>query len=221
MKNIRFTLIIFSILGFAISCQQAQRNELEEAQTEEKINDEKTKVVNFADAPQKLSKWFEYQQKINPNFSVSDFQPSDTIQQKQFMEIKYPKKSEFDDFVIYSPDKEMALDLYSYQHEIKKNKEGETEVVAGSPDSQVILFSNNFKTAERLLFCGTTCHFEDGYWISDNELVISGAMESENMEKKVSMWHINLQEKKIVTFLNSNAKVDFTKGLYSDDYFGK
>ncbi len=222
-KNI---LILFTLV-ICISCQKSKEERLELESdgleiTEKKIVEkDETRVVDFTDAPQRLAKWFRYQQKNNPDFSVSNFHPIDTIEQGEFMIIEFKKPASFSKFMVYSPNKEKALDLYSYGNVLKTKSDGKVEVVAGSPDSQILLFDEETGIAKRLIFCGTTCNFDDGYWINNNEVVVSGAMEGKNMEKRLSLWHINLEQGRIVVFQNLTAEMKTQSELYSDIYFNE
>ncbi len=224
MKN---NLLILLTIAIGFSCQNTKEkrtkldsDELSIAE-KKRVEKDETRVVDFTDAPQRLAKWFRYQQKTHPDFSVSNFLPTDTIEQGDFMVIEIEKPASFGKFMVYSPNKEKALDFYSYQNELKEKKDGKLEIVGGSPDSQVLLFDEENGVAKRLLFCGTPCHFDDGYWINNNEVVISGAMEGVNMKKELTLWHINLETGRIVVFRNPTAETNTQSELYSDLYFNE
>lgn len=148
------------------------------------------------EVPYALNSWFDFYQLHIDNWRVSAFELEeewklDSLQSSSTKNI-YPLETRATNWLISSPDERYNLDLYARKLILDQTKDGAQYHVAG-PDAEAALEDRLHKTRHRLLFCGTPCRFEDGYWQDAETVFIAGLHKGDHDQFHPTIWKINLK----------------------------
>ena len=107
----------------------------------------------------------------------------------------YPMEGErlvpFQSVFVYNGDSTRAIDLFSYNF-MAQNRNGQSVLVPGEPDTEVALLDYKDKTRKRLLFLGPSFAALDARWLSNDQVAIAGAeLVGEDLIKPI-VWKITL-----------------------------
>ena len=72
----------------------------------------------------------------------------------------------------WSPDSSLAIDIWSYDHLIRRDAKNRTLLEGGGPDQMVKLLDRRSATARQLLFNGPSQVVETADWVSDKAFVL-------------------------------------------------
>jgi hypothetical protein len=72
----------------------------------------------------------------------------------------------------WSPDSSLAIDIWSYDHLIRRDAKNRTLLEGGGPDQMVKLLDRRSATARQLLFSGPSQVVETADWVSDKAFVM-------------------------------------------------
>ena len=72
----------------------------------------------------------------------------------------------------WSPDSSLAIDIWSYDHLVRRDASGRTVLEGGGPDQMVRLLDRRSATARQLLFNGPSQLVETADWVSDKAFVL-------------------------------------------------
>jgi hypothetical protein len=152
------------------------------------------------DVEEKLPNWTVHWKGIMEEFDINKFTlhyqgqlPEETY---EVTEANLPE-AYFEDKLLYKSDSTCFLDLYSYKIEITKSK---GKLRAGlNPDSEAAIYDLMENNKKRLLFIGPVGGIEDGFWINNQEIILTGFGE---IDQGISpyIWYINLETNSILTF---------------------
>ena len=104
-----------------------------------------------------------WKQTVLPSFVVNDWEKFD-ISDKCF--------SDYQDKICYSPNGSYALDLYSYN--LLLNKKGAKLYAVLDADIQIYVMDIAHHQRLPVLFLGPSASIDDGYWLSDSNVVLVG-----------------------------------------------
>jgi hypothetical protein len=111
-----------------------------------------------------------------------------------------PWAPEISNLLIYSPDSTRILDIYGYNFILFENELGQMEF-GTEADTEVLLYDMSRKKRIRLLFVGPSVTVEDGFWLNDNEILLTGMYrESQDEGYRPVMWKVSVIKKTIQYF---------------------
>lgn len=152
----------------------------------------------------KLPEWVNHWRSVIPEFDPENFSQNykgklpDLVTELQ----DYQSEDYFNQYMIYSPDSSMYIDLYSYGMEIIR-RNGRF-IASFSPDVEAAVVDVENQRRHRLLFIGTMGKFEDAFWISGEELIIVGNGELDTGYSPV-FWHICLNDSTLKNYAYSRS----------------
>jgi len=146
-----------------------------------------------------VNQWKEEIKKDYPHFSVNYFEKKEIHsipgQSENFSKLKWQN---FKPYFIPSPNREQAIDLYSYG-EVLPDSGKPTE--GGMPDSEVNLVNLSQKTKTRLLFAGPGTSFQKASWLNDSVLIVTGESDAnEQNEMQPVCWIVDTYSGTITAF---------------------
>lgn len=194
MKNRNY---IYIILILFVSCNDSNKKETENSeiqQTESNVYKERLDLEKNSNL--QLSKWVDYYQSLEPNFSLENFvfkskDSLNIIQGNVFGNYDTNFDPIYSDFLIYRNDKEKYIDFDSYNWSLDENKE-----LIFSPDQEINIVDIKNKTVERIAFRGPSQWVENAFWENDSTIVLL----ENNYEKQPEITKLNLKSKKVKSF---------------------
>ena len=99
----------------------------------------------------------------------------------------------------YSPDSSAILDFTSYHMLLEKNENGELVSLGNEVDTEVSISDIKAGIWMRILFLGSSYLIEDGFWVSNTEVVIVGQeliwqKDEEEYGKKPAIWFVDIEK---------------------------
>ncbi len=108
-----------------------------------------------------------------------------------------PWAPEISNLLIYSPDSTLILDIYGYNFILFENELGQMEF-GTEADTEVLLYDMPRKQSIRLMFVGPSVTVEDGFWLNDNEILLTGLYrEYQDDGYRPVMWKVTVNKKTI------------------------
>ncbi|QEC52532.1 hypothetical protein EDD80_11319 [Anseongella ginsenosidimutans] len=119
-----------------------------------------------------LAQWAGYYEKIEPGFSLADFELTSTdslriMQGNVLGSFDQNFEAIYEPFLIFNPDKSMYLDFDSNNWGIDESGEP-----SFSPDQEVNLVDMKRKTVSRLTYRGPSQWVEDAFWENDSTIIL-------------------------------------------------
>jgi hypothetical protein len=144
-----------------------------------------------------LSDWFDFYRPHIENWRLSAFEIEEEWRIDSLLTVSgeniLPLEDRSANWLIPSPDDRYNLDLYARDLVVDQTN-GTVKMYAMSPDSEAALEDRLAKKRYRLLFCGTPCRFEAGYWPDEETVIIAGLHQEENDQFHPTIWKISLNE---------------------------
>jgi hypothetical protein len=190
------------LLVWLVGCQgQEEKEQAATKQPGVAAEEEQKRIALVQDAKQELSDWFSF-------YNIDDKASDSLFVLREVWDtdlLTFPVATnwhelykEFPRLFILSPNKNKVLDLYSYERVFRKRRLKKPEVTADSPDSEVAIVDPAEGKKTRLMFCGTPCQFDDGWWRSANEVVVVGLVEDSLWQQHYpAIWQINLTTQEV------------------------
>lgn len=199
------------------SCQEPSKSHEGKSDTVE-IAEPFVEISIHEEISTHLNAWVAHWGKMIPGFDLEEFGKN---YEGKLPEIQFDLDEEnrpgkmMQQMRMPSPDSSLLLDLYSYKIVITE----ENGEVQGSfnPDSEAAIVDPVRDKKYRLVFTGTAGGIEDGFWISADELVVTGFAELEDGSAPV-YWHINLKENSIAQYQYPEA-VAYARHAYLKQKF--
>jgi heat shock protein HslJ len=172
----------------------------------------------LTDAQGQLPAWFSFYEKHFPDLSAEGFEATVTSKPDSLLVMPVYDVKAFEPWLKPSPGGNRLLDLYSYERVVKTDKAGKVQdIVAGGPDWEVAVLDTATGKRTRLLFCGTPCAFEDGFWRGENEVVVVGYFQETGRTYHPSLWWIDVRTGEVRQFVFKNGKENFGGESYLKD----
>lgn len=196
----KYLLSLLCICLCFINCKNDQSAETD-IPTEEPIEEptSSTTALPAAALETCLSDWtaFYKQQNSLKNLEFTAFHPSETIVLDSLMTFGPDNILEDEvlkNFVLYSPQRTKALDIYSYATLVEEDGKGGWDITAGGPDSEaaIIDLESPDRARYRLLFCGTPCTYEEACWLDEQHLAIAGLYNESGENFYPTIWLADL-----------------------------
>lgn len=151
-----------------------------------------------------LESWSRKMKKKDSGFSASRFSNTGIDSLEAQPSLPYPSAEwqSFRPYFVYSPDRHVAIDMYSYGNIVPDNPgDSGSSLQGGEPDSEVSLVDVKNRRKRRLLFAGPGTQFEKAAWLNDTIVLITGESDAnpDNTMRPV-MWKINLSDSSISTY---------------------
>ena len=117
----------------------------------------------------------------NPKFNWNSFHLVNVWKEDTLYTTPFEADAEYfqsyGDFIKYSSDSTMFIDLDSYNIKITKLANGTYSGEELGPDTEVSLVDLQDKLKKRLIFLGPGGHIEDGGWLDSQTIVLAGMQE--------------------------------------------
>ncbi|PHN04870.1 hypothetical protein [Flavilitoribacter nigricans] len=170
----------------------------------EEISVVEPKISLTPEARNQLESWFNFYAPHIEDWRLSAFSLSnrwkiDSLLEVPFADI-FPLKDRPDNWMIYAPGGRFNLDIYARDVIMQKNDDGTQTIYGMSPDSEAAIEDLDRGIRQRLLFCGTPCRFEDGYWEDAQTVVIAGLHQGDEQFFHPTIWRIKLDELTVQQF---------------------
>lgn len=111
-----------------------------------------------------------------------------------------PWAPELSSLMIYSPDSTRVLDIYGYNFILFENELGQMEF-GTEADTEVLLYDMKRKKRIRLMFVGPSVTVEDGFWLSESEILLTGLYrEPQDEGYRPVMWKVTLNDNRLQYF---------------------
>jgi len=188
---------IYIILILFVSCKESNKKETKTTEIQQTESNLEIKRFDLdKNSNLKLSKWVEYYQSLEPNFSLENFEfkSKDTfniIQGNVFGNYDINFDSIYSNFLIYRNDKKKYIDIDSYNWSLDENNE-----LIFSPDQEINVVDINNKTVERIAFRGPSQWVENAFWQNDSLIIL---LENDN-EKQPEITELNLESRIVRSF---------------------
>ncbi|WP_162426836.1 hypothetical protein [Pontibacter pudoricolor] len=184
-----------------VGCQGQDEKEQTVNKQSGVAEEEQKRISLVQDTKQELSDWFSF-------YKIDDRAADSLFVLREVWEtdlLTFPVatnwhelQKEYPKLFIPSPDKSKVLDIYSYERVFRKRRLKKPEITADSPDSEVAIVDPAKGEKTRLMFCGTPCQFDDGWWRSENEVVVVGLVQdSLGQQQYPAIWQINLTTQEV------------------------
>lgn len=190
MLRLLFSSLCLLVLS-CFACGDDPRNEANiETPAATELDTAQT-TLNPADFATGLANWFDHYQDALPGMVADSFEQESRHQMDSLLTFQDARDPDmFRSLFIPSPDSSEFLDLYSYSIVVEREAGKPPKVYAENPDHEAALVSPTGQR-QRLLFCGTACSFEAGFWNGPEEVVIAG-LSSRADGYHPAIWHIDL-----------------------------
>lgn len=129
-------------------------------------------------------------------FALSDRWTIDTLLQMPDADV-FPMDGRPVNWLIHSPNGRFNLDLYARDVMLQDDSNGKRIAYALSPDSEVAIEDLGQNLRQRLLFCGTPCRFETGFWEDEQSVIIAGLHQGEEGLYHPTIWRIRLDDRSV------------------------
>jgi hypothetical protein len=130
----------------------------------------------------------------NKEFILEDFSQNDSLLTEKFTADSSFVKN-YRSILRWSPDSAFILDIGSYGSVLVKDANGDYNVEAGEPDTEVALIDLSKKERKRLLMAGPSSNITDGKWVNNNVLLVTGTFnKTGNGDRDTLVWLINVKE---------------------------
>ncbi len=220
MKNLIFSLLLLS--GLLLGCQPADT-------AEETTEATAAEPFTIADTLKTyLPNWTAYYVTQLENFDPARYQLVDSLQKDTLFSRPYDEQQLnnlldlYQDYLLYAPDSTRVLDLYSYRYVLNPQEDEPTQIML-DVDVEAAMVNLEMNVRKRLLFLGSSGFIQDGAWIDNKRVIITGGMivpeNPEMMELKV--WVMNLDTKWLYTYEYPDhidrSKVDYVQKVIFRD----
>lgn len=154
-----------------------------------------------------LPNWTAYYATQVETFDPAEYRLVDSLQKDTLYSRTYdPQRFDnfldlYQDYLVYSPDSSRLMDLYSYRYVFEEQEEGPTQVMK-DVDVEAALVNLETEVRKRLLFLGASGFVEDGAWIDNKRVIITGGIiVPENPEMmQLKTWVMNLETQWLYTY---------------------
>ncbi len=208
MKKLKFfSIILFPIVMCSMTCKHASHSNPSVGAGPATSIDSALVVpaagVNVSgkwlkEAEPKLKRWFTWYGERLPDFFAQNFVVLDTLLEVEFPELPVEETDPgFEKYRLPSPDRKLKADLYSYEHKLVSAADGKISLEGTSLDSEVSVSGIKPGYRTRVLFCGSSCYFEDAAWLDDNKLVIAGFSDETDKKNHPMLWRIDLKQQSV------------------------
>jgi hypothetical protein len=141
--------------------------------------------------------WLEYYKSFSVHRDSFKTVATDTLPGITSSFVGRPWAPEISNLLIYSPDSTKILDIYGYNFILFENEMGQMEF-GTEADTEVLLYDMQQKKQIRLLFVGPSVIVEDGFWLNDNEILLTGLYrEPQDEGYRPIMWKVSVLNKSI------------------------
>ncbi len=149
-----------------------------------------------------LTPWLEFYKKYNINLDNFVFSKEDSLPNLDFKVDTFDIKNDiYKPFYKYSTDSSKILDFVSYNLILELDDRDRLIYFGGGVDCEVSIKNLEDNIHQRILFLGPQYIVEDGYWLSDNELLIVGQyLNADNENIKPMIWFVSINNNIIKTF---------------------
>ncbi len=213
------TLAVLIAVGLFTNCDKAAKDTVKkESTSKEAVEPAPRKSIPDA-ITLRLSPWVKYWQQNLPSFEVTNFSRQYEGELPQIMfevEAKDTVGNKITEHRLASPDSSLILDLYSYKVVLTPSQ-AQTEI-SYNPDAEAVVFDFDKSKKYRLLFTGPAGGIDDGFWLDNNALVITGYAAHQHGISPV-YWYIDLSKNKIQHFAYPDTVVQDPHG-YLNKKFG-
>ncbi len=190
----RILLLLF-LCGLAVSCT-SENEKSEEIEEPKALAAEEKDMELIRNGIQQLPEWVNFWKRNEPSFNPDNFT---FIRGFSYEKLEWPEENyivpenRFYPYLIYHPEEEGVVDLYSYK--VAFSEEGKPYF---NPDSEVIFFKKD-GMRERLMFIGPSGAFEEAVWVSPDHLLVAGNFEEEGGVRPM-LWLIFPEENRYLNF---------------------
>jgi|GEM_PF-2798925 len=170
---------------------------------EDYLNSKSIKQSWLEESDKRLKRWYDFHEKSNPGFNHKDFVIVDTFHNVEFIQLDITKLDPaLAKYRLDSPNSKNQLDIYGYDRQLLSGKNGQLELVSQSLDNEVALYGSTTNKKTRLLFCGSSCQFEDAAWINDDKLIVAGSSSEVDKKNHPMLWGIQLSTRSVFRFMH-------------------
>jgi len=160
--------------------------------------------------------WLEYYKSYSVHSDSFNFVSIDTLPGIRSTFVGKPWAPEISNLMIYSPDSTKVLDIYGYNFILFENELGQMEFGTDA-DTEVMLYFMKFNKRIRLMFVGPSVIVEDGFWLNNNEILLTGMYrEPQDEGFRPVMWKVNIAEKSIQYYEYMRIIRDLIPGYVKD-----
>jgi hypothetical protein len=190
IKRIEWTFII-SLFLFSACSNEASKPE--EAQTIEP-----TEQTESSELQNSFPQFFSYLSNQDTSFSIEKFEQNEGMPMDSIKSFPVDKKQlqPFSDYLIYNNDSSLAIDLYSYNF-VPVQRNGETVLQQGGPDTEVGLIDTKAGTRRRIFFSGPGVSIQQAKWQDGTTVFLAGVEEVGQDAVKPVLWKFNLPQKTV------------------------
>lgn len=198
--NLLVRVPLVSALLVCLSACVEQTRPPSERMAEVTVQDEWIAHRRVMEGEAQMRPWLAYYQQRIPDLRLGDFQQLDSFAVDSFYSFPYTPNPVFAPLFVPNEAETFFLDVVSYERTIDLDANGTRIIVAGSPDNSALLVDPASALAQRLMFCGTPCVFQDAAWLSDTEVAVMGLNSHLKLNFQPTIWYINLLEKEVSIF---------------------
>lgn len=197
----KLLLLLFLISGWLMGCRPA-------GDGGERVEEPEAVQFTIGDTLKTyLPNWTAYYTTQVEAFDPAGYRLVDSLQKDTLYSRSYDPQQLgnfldlYQDYLVYSPDSSRVLDLYSYRYVFEEQEDGPTQVMK-DVDVEAALVNLEKEERKRLLFLGAAGFVEDGAWIDNKRVIITGGMiVPENPEMmQLKAWVINLETRWMYTY---------------------
>jgi hypothetical protein len=200
LKLMMYKILMFTGFVFFISSCDQPSSVNKEVPIETSSPESRTLTVEEAFTNDLLA-WKMHWSGYIDDFSINKFIKGEEAELQDLSSDLIPELTPgqfFQENIIISPDGSRYLELYSYKIIISQ-KEGNL-IGAINPDTEAVVIDPGKETRNRVLFMGPAGGIEDAVWLSNNEIIISGFGEIESGYISPMFWHIDLNNRTIISY---------------------
>ena len=143
-----------------------------------------------------LKPWLEQSLK-KPDARLKDFKYADNwvedslIIRKQNLDRDFLKS--YESVLVYSIDHQKVIDMGTYGTVINKNKNDQSHLQSGEPDTEIAVIDLRSKQRRRIFFSGPGTNIEKGFWMNDSTVLLAGKANEQNAEIPM-IWLVTLSK---------------------------
>ncbi len=168
------------------------------------------------ESEKKQERWYSYYGTSIKGFACDDFVLLDTFHDVDFTELDVAAYDPaLEKYRFESPSSGKLLDIYSYGAKLISDKNGKPELSAANLDSEVAIYGKTAGKKLRLLFCGSSCGFEDAAWIDDDRLLVVGTSNEVGGKNHPMVWGIRLSTRSVYRFMHPAEVPAPTKSFFN------